>query len=288
MRRNPLLLLLMIGIIAPLAGMFGVRAQEEAAPPVFGPRDVLPLFFRSLRVADIFLLQDGSVASAIVKNTEFTLDGQTLKRDEIIAIFFGDEDAGESDRVYLTTGERLTGELSVEHIEAELAFSQQISLASSMVKGVFFKLRAPSEGQHPAVFRQLFGFFNALLVSVTKFDTLVFPDGRLASVMLEDRDRLAFTIDSSIFGTFTFTPTELAWVIFGQGADQPDQVALKNGDRVSGTVTAHGGLQGTLASGEIAFTLSQEQLRQQLRQIIFQIPVRFFGGGGQRPKPTPD
>jgi len=280
----------MIGIIAPLVGIFGVRAQEEAAPPVFGPRDVLPLFFRSLQVADILLLQDGSVASAIVQNTEFTLDGQTLKRDEIIAIFFGDEDAGESDRVYLLTGERLTGELSVAHIEAELAFSQQRSLDSSMIKGVFFKLRARSEGQrfNPAVFRQLFGFFNALIVSVTKFDTVVFPDGRLASVTLEDRDQLAFTIDSSIFGTFTFTPIELAWVIFGQGANQPDQVALKNGDRVSGTVTAHGGLQGTLASGEIAFTLTQEQLRQQLRQIIFQIPVRFFGGGGQRPKPTPD
>jgi hypothetical protein len=285
---------LILVLFLPLAVGIGLRAQEMPEV-IFGPRDVLPLFFRSLTVADLIILEDGSVLSATVLTSEFILSSakgtQTLNRDDLIAIIFESGVRDALDTLFLKAGEKLTGKLEFTEIEAELVLTDKISLnfEPDEIRAIIFRLPPEEElRRNPAIFfRQLFGFFNPLLVSVTKFDTLVFLDGRVASVSFENRDELAFTIDSPVFGTFTFSAPQIAWVLFGRSPDQPDQLVLKNGDRVSGTVTAQQDLRGTLASGGMEILLLKDQLREQVKQILFKIPVRLFGGGGPPERITP-
>lgn len=296
MLRRTLAVGLVWALLMPLVIGPALKAQEGAQPPVFGPQDILPLFFRALSVADLTLFKDGNVLSATVQTAEFTLTSSTLgtktfKHEEIVAIAFGDEESA-SDQIFLKSGDKLVGQLSPRSLEAVVALNQRASLEARTLKTILFKLPPPEEGQpRPGpmrVFTQLFGVFTNLLVSVTKFDILVFPDGRLASVLLDGRDELAFTFQSTFFGTFTFTPAQIAWVVFGDSG-QPDQLALKNGDRVFGSITAQQDLEGRLASVPVEFSFSKDQLRQQLRQVMFQIPVRLFGGGGGKPrKPIED
>jgi hypothetical protein len=292
-QRRSITAILIAVLLFSLADAPRLQAQE-GPEPAFGPQDVLPLFFRSLATADILIFDDGTVASARIQNSQFTINSPTFGersfgRTEVTAIVFGDGERGAPDQLFLRTGELLTGTLQMQRLEAELVLSQPVALDPSGVKAALFRL--PPEGG-PVPFgpviqrtsRQIFGLFSELILSVTRFDTLVFPDGRIASVTLIHRESLSFTLQSSFFGTFTFTPAQIAWVIFGQRTGEPDQLALKNGDRVSGTLTANEDLQGSLTSANIEFTLSKERLAAELRQVIFQFPVRLFGSGGGRPR----
>ena len=263
---------------------------QEGRPPVFGPRDVLPMFFRALQTADLLILRDGSVASgSLPEEMALTLESgesRILPREEVVAVVLADpDDENAQDRVFLQSGERLVGTLALG-LPVEVVFSQTLQLDRGRVKAVL--LRLPSQGRfrgiNPAVFRQVFGLFNDLLVSVTKYDLLVFPDRRVASVVFENRSDLAFTLDSPIFGTFTFAARQLAAVIFGRDENEPDQLLLQNGDRVSGRVTGQSELRGTLAAWEeVSFAFPKDALRAELREIVFKMPVRLFGGGGGRP-----
>ncbi|GEM_PF-2770509 len=269
---------------------------QEGRPPVFGPRDVLPMFFRALQTADLLILRDGSVASGSLPDRipfePLAGERRDLDREELVAVVLADpEEATDRDRVYLQTGERLTGTLNLEAFRMRLELgdsveTKELPLDREQVKAVL--LRLPGRGGlhriSPAAFQQVFGLFNDLLVSVTKYDLLVFPTQRVASVVFEDRADLAFTLESPIFGTFTFAARQLAAVFFGQEEGDPDQLLLQNGDRVSGRVTAQEDVRGTLAAWEgVSFSFSKEGLREELRQIVFRMPVRLFGGGGGRP-----
>jgi len=298
MRRRFPLGVILLSVLLPLGGAGLLQAQEEGfRPPTFSPGDVLPLFFRSLQVADLFLFENGSVANGLIKQEEFTLFSPTLgekalRREEIIAILFDHSEGAEgkaSVQVFLASGDRLVGQFDSEKLNAELVLTQQATLDLRKVQAILFKLPPPEKRRriNPRVLRQLFGVFNPLLISVTRYDTLVLPDGRLASVLLEDRDELAFTIDSPIFGTFTFKAPQIAWVLFSPTAQQPDQLTLQNGDRVSGSVTAHHDLKGTLTLFEDEFLIRSDEVHEKLRQIMFKIPVRLFGGGRPGPPPKP-
>lgn len=273
------------------AASWGAQEPQDAAP--FGPQDVFPLFGRALQAADLIILKDGSIVSATIEGSEFTLNSpkvgeKSFSRDQITAIVFGDVSKKTSDQIFLRTGDQVSGTLKMEQLKAQLVLAENASLKPADMKAVLLRFSAEgNQPMHPGFqggFRAVLGLFTDLILSVTKFDTFVFPDGRLASVLLDNRDQLAFTIASSFFGRFTFTPVQIAWVTFARSADQPDQLALKNGDRVSGPVTAESDLTGKLTSGGAGFSLKKDELRTQLRQTLFQIPVRLFGGGGGRPQ----
>lgn len=272
-------------------GSLSLQAQE-GRPPVFGPQEVLPLFFRALQEGDLIILRDGSVVSGRLETEAFTLESevlgiQTVSREDVIAVVLGNpEEEGAEDRLYTWSGERLAGWLQLQELPAELVLEQQVSLDPARVKAVLLQmdLRDPRRRPNPAIFRQLFGLFSDLLVSVTKFDLLVFPNQWVASVVLEDRGDLAFTLESPIFGIFTFEARMVAAVVFGRGADDPDLLVLQNGDRVSGRVTGESDLSGTIADfPEAAFHFPKETLREELSRIVLKMPVRLFGGGGGRP-----
>lgn len=284
-------MLLLLVALADTAS-WGAQEPQDAAP--FGPQDVFPLFGRALQAADLIILKDGSIVSATIEGSAFTLNSPTVgeksfSRDEITAIVFADTAKKTSDQIFLRTGDQISGTLKMEQLHAQLVLSEKASLQTVDLKAVL--LRFSPQGNQPRQpgfqggFRAVLGLFTDLILSVTKYDTFVFADGQLASVLLDNRDQLAFTIESSFFGRFTFTPVQLAWVTFARSADQPDQLALKNGDRVSGPVTAERDLTGKLTSGGAGFSLKKEALRTELRQTLFQIPVRLFGGGGGHQKP---
>jgi hypothetical protein len=243
-------------------------------------------------------MRDGSVLGGQIQNGELTLSSdelgpQTFPIEELIAVFFGST-AGEPDRVYLRSGERLLGRVEAETLELSLALDEDVSLPRDRRRGIFFRLHQ-SETERQANIavvrrftRQFSGFFGSLIASAAKFETLVFAGEGASSVELENRDELSFTIESAIFGTFTFGPTDLAWVRFGRGPDEPDELVLQNGDRVSGRVTVSGEIRFRWPSFDLDVSLSGDELRSQVRQIVFKIPVRFFGGGGEPRRPTPD
>lgn len=284
------LLLMVFGLGAALSAV-PLQAQE-GRPPVFGPQEVLPLFFRALGEGDLVILRDGSVASGRLPTDAFTLESetvgtQTISREDVVALVFANpEEEGAEDRLYTWGGERLVGKLQLQDLPAELVLGHEVSLDPSRVKAVLLQmdLRDPRRRPNPAVFRQLFGLFSDLLASVTKFDLLVFPDQWVASVALENRSELAFTLESPIFGTFTFEAAMVAAVIFGRGEGDPDVLVLQNGDRVSGRVTGQSDLSGTLAGfPEVAFAFPKDSLRENVSRIVLKMPVRLFGGGGGPP-----
>ena len=286
--RRVWVILLAITLFLPFPwGSSDVQAQEDSAI-TFGPRDILPMFLRSLRTADLIILKDGSVLSGRVLTEEFTIElssgTRALSREDLVAIVFESGFRDALDGLFLKNGEKLTGRLTVEQLNAETTLLGETTFGADVLHFVLFQL--PLKGQRPPnpvlFFRQIVGFLNPLLVSVTKFDTLVFPDGRVVSIETQNRDELAFTITSSIFGTFTFTPEQIAWVEFGREPNQPDRLTLKNGDRISGTIVVSGPLQGTLPLLGTSFTLSEEEMRAELVRIIFKVPVRLLGGGGRQ------
>jgi len=292
-RRAAFLTVLLLGALGLGIGMGSVSLRaQEGRPPVFGPQEVLPMFFRALQEGDLLILRDGSVVSGRLEAESFTLQSetlgtQTLPREDVVAVVFANpEEEGAEDRLYTRSGERLAGQLQLKELPAELALEQRVSLDPARVKAVLLQmdLHNPRRRPNPAIFRQLFGLFSDLLVSVTKFDLLVFPNRWVASVVLENRGDLAFTLDSPIFGTFTFEAPMVAAVIFGRGENDPDVLVLQNGDRVSGRVTGQSDLSGTIAGfPETAFHFPKEALREELSRIVLKIPVRLFGGGGGRP-----
>jgi hypothetical protein len=257
------------------------------------------VYFLSLTQADLALMRDGSVIGGQIQNGELTLasdqlGAQTFPIDELIAVFFGlnDEDP---DRVYLRSGDRLLGRVEVEAIDLSLALDEAVSILRDQMRGIFFRLPTSESGRQASIAvvrqftRQFGGFFSSLIASAAKFETLVFEGSGASSVLLENKEELAFTIESAIFGTFTFGPTDLAWVRFGQRPGEPDELVLKNGDRVSGLVTVSGEIRFRWPSLALDASLSGDELRSEIRQIVFKIPVRFFGGGGGQPaRPTPD
>jgi hypothetical protein len=268
-------------------GLPSLQAQEDTAV-TFGPRDILPMFLHSLRTVDLMILKDGSVLSGTVLTEEFTIEmssgTRALSREELVAIIFESGLRDALDRLFLKNGEKLTGRLTVEQLNAETTLLGEATLSADVLRFVLFQLSLEGQRpQNPALFfRQIVGFLNPLLVSVTKFDTLVFPDGQVVSIETQNRDELAFTITSSIFGTFTFTPEQIAWVEFGQGPNQSDRLVLKNGDRISGTIAVSGPLQGALPLLGTSFTLNEAEMRAELVRIIFKVPVRLLGGGGRQ------
>ena len=290
---------MMFALIAGLL-VIGVGSQAQENPtPRINPRDLMPMYFLSLTAADLLLMRDGSVVSGHVQNDQFTLvsdqeDPRTFAIDELIAVFFG-QNEDEPDRVYLSSGDRLLGNVEADTIDTLLSLDRSASIPRDQIRGIFFQLPALESQRQSSIAvvrqftRQFSGFFGSLIASAAKFETLVFAGGGANSVLLGNREELAFTFESSIFGTFTFDPTDLAWVRFGQRPGEPDELVLKNGDRVSGRVTMSGNLQFQWPSLGLTASLSEETVSSEVRQIVFKIPVRFFGGGGGHPRqPTED
>ncbi len=295
-RRALIAALLLAALGGPGAGFSALplRAQE-GRPPVFGPQEVLPLFFHSLREGDLLLLRDGSVVSGRIPAEAFTLETaegpRTVAREDVVALVLARPDEeGAEDRLHTWEGERLAGRLQRD-LTVEVVLDRRVPLDPARVKAVLLQtdLIDPRRRPNPAVFRQLFGLFSDLLASVTKFDLLVFPNRWVASVALENRGELAFTLESPIFGTFTFGASQIAAVIFGRGENDPDVLMLQNGDRVSGRVTGRSDLSGTVAGfPELAFAFPKDALREELSRIVLKMPVRLFGGGGRPVGPRED
>lgn len=287
------LLVLIAGLL-----LVGVGSQaQEGPPPRITPQDLLPIYFLSLTQSDLALMRDGSVIGGHIQTGEITLASdelgtQTFPINELIAVFFG-SDEDEPDRVYLHSGDRLLGRVEAEALDLGLALDKAVSVPRDRMRGIFFQLPQSETERRASISvvrrftHQFSGFFGSLIASAAKFETLLFEGNGASSVELENRDEPAFTLESTIFGTFTFGSKDLAWVRFGQRPGEPDELALKNGDRVSGRVTVSGDLRFRWPSLDLEGFLSGDELRSQVRQVVFKIPVRFFGGGGGSRRPTP-
>jgi len=242
----------------------------------------------ALGQGDLILLTDGSVVSGNILNTEFVLDDETYSDSEVFAMgLTTDGDNNTITRLYVTGQPFVEGTLT-NTLEHDIVIADGTTLELADISAIVFQFSfQPGPGGRPdpglrRSFGQIFPIFTRMMGSMSEFDTVVTTDGDLASVVLDDREGLEITLDSSTFGTFTFAAEDVAWIEFGQEEDARDVLVLQNGDRVSGIVTVDGSFSGTLASGNGTFSFDGAELSSQFRQIVFQIDLGAFGGGGAR------
>ena len=271
-----------------------VEAEDFGASQVFGT------FFQAQRVSDIVLFLNGGVASGTITNESFeilTAEGETLNftRDDISAMRFNIKDSGIETRLFIINGEPVDGTLLTE-LQIDYAIGNDANISLDQLNAIVLKVvpvrveqtqTSPSGEEQTLVteqiqldFSYIFPIMTRMFASMSKFDTAIMPDNQLASIELANRDELQITIDSANFGVFTFPAEEVASIEFAQNEDERDILILQDGDRVSGQILVEGELQGTLAMGEGEFGFSQDELRENFKQLVFQLPTDLFGGGG--------
>ena len=275
-------------VVALIAGSALQSVAQDETDNTFGPQDVFGLFMGALGQGDLILLTDGSVVSGNILNTEFILDDETYTDSEVFAMgLTTDDDNNTITRLYVTGQPFIEGTLN-NALEHNIIIADGTTLELADISAIVFQFSfQPGPGGRPDQngrrnFGQIFPIFTRMMGSMSQFDTVVTTEGDLASVVLEDRDGLEITLNSSTFGTFTFGAEDVAWIEFGQDEDARDILVLQNGDRVSGTVSVTGSFSGTLASGNGQFSFDGDQLSSQFRQVVFQINLGTFGGGGAR------
>ena len=243
------------------------------------------MLFNSLRADDLVVLQNGSLVSGTVEQEEFTVGGKTLSRDKLLLISWGAAgEAAESPtaRVLLKDGSQVQGALQASSIAVKLPTGEEMNLPIAQLRGIIFKVELPQNAQPEQFHSTFFALFNglqgnvllrAILQGLQKFDLLILPQGALLSANIENEK---FTLDSPIFGIHAFAVADIAMIVFGK----PDQLTLRTGDRVSGTVTPDG--DGKIRATAVAITGSTLSLaKNELQAVLFKLPVGALGGGGR-------
>ena len=291
-----LLFFLLFGGSWILASAQEVHVEAED----FGASQVFSTFFQAQRISDLVLFLNGGVASATITNETFevlTGEGETLSftRDEISAMRFNINDEGIVTRLFIINSDPVDGTLLTE-LQIDYAIGENADVALDQLNAIVLKVvpvrveqtqTSPSGEEQTIVteqiqldFSYIFPIMTRMFASMSKFDTAILPDNQLASIELANRDELQITIDSANFGLFTFPAEEVASIEFAQEEDDRDVLILQDGDRVSGQIIVEGELQGSLAMGDGEFGFNQEELRENFKQLVFQLPTDLFGGGG--------
>lgn len=282
-----LLVMTLFGVLiggSPPLGQAQPEMPEGGPVASRGPRMGFFTLFNTLRAGDLVILQNGGQLGGTVEQENFTISNRTISRDEILLISWGaaGEAAEESPtaKVLLKDGSQLQGTLESSSITVRLSIGESVTLAQGQLRGIIFQLELPEGAQMRRLHETIYPLFRGLqgtallqviLEGLQKFDLLIFPDGGVLSVDIENEE---FTLDSPIFGVYTLAVADIAQIIF----DDPDWLVLKIGDQVSGTVTPDGGgaVRATAITGS-ALSLTKDELGG----ITFRLPEGSLGGGGK-------
>jgi hypothetical protein len=281
-------------------GAFLSNAQEAHVEVLdFGAGQVFSTFFQAQRIDDLVLFRNGSVASASLLNNEFAFTNEageqvSVAREDLLALSFREIDGEPGAQVYTRNAHPFGGKLRTD-LQINYALPTESQVPLSELHAIIFKLEpirmeqteADGDGNEQSTvteivhvdFSQIFPIMTRMFASMSVFDTAILPDNRLASIALDNREDLSVTINSDSFGQFTFPADEIAYVQFAQEEDERDVLVLQNGDRASGEIILDQELSGSLGMGEGEFTFNEAALRSNFKQIVFQLPIDFFGGG---------
>lgn len=292
-RRTVVLSLLVAALL--FGGLVAVHAQPpggRGGGPA-GPRQLLSAFFRAMGSADLMLLKNGAAISGTINGEAFSLieadsgQTQTLARAQIASITVG----ADGDRVMLSDGTLVNGELDTEALAITSSNGTELSIPKGEVALTIFKLDLPQPGSGRRPNQGLFNVFRGLQAqnifglfaqSLSTFDMAVFPDGAIWSGTVLNTE---FVLDSNVFGTLTFSSDLVTSVELASEEDQSDFVNLNTGDRISGRLAEGSQIQfqpvGLVDENGAPITLTLN--RGDVVRVSFQQPASAFGSGGRGP-----
>jgi len=295
-RKVPVVTVGLLLLALLVSGVSEVSQAQFAGPPR-GARQLLGAFFNAMRSGDLALLTNGGAISGQLQGASFTLtpagsgQDQVYQRDELATITFGDP----IDQVLLTNGDLVSGEVRMDAFSLETPEGSQLSLPTDKLQLALFQLDLPDPatvrgGQRPdrsffALFRglQAQNLFQRFAQTLTRFDLIAFPDGRLWSGDVQNAEIL---FHSNAFGTLTVGADNLSSIELSPDLEESDDfITLKAGDRVSGRIDPDSLIRfqpvGLADEGGNPVTLALE--RGEASLISFRQPASAFGSGGGGP-----
>jgi len=295
-RKVPVVTVGLLLLALLVSGVSEVSQAQFAGPPR-GARQLLGSFFNAMRSGDLALLTNGGAISGRLQDESFTLSpadagqDQVYGRDELATITFGDP----IDQVLLTNGDLLAGEVRADALSLATPEGSQLNLPTDEVQLALFQLDLPDpaavrRGQRPdraffALFQglQAQNLFQRFAQTLTNFDLIAFPDGRLWSGAVQNAEIL---FHSNAFGTLTVGADTLSSIELSPDLEESDDfITLKAGDRVSGRIDPGSLIRfqpvGLVDEGGNPVTLTLA--RGEASLISFRQPASAFGSGGGGP-----